>query len=158
MNVCVTVNSKYEKYLFVMLQSLYENHAKGDIHLFVIQRDFTDFDKEDIRELSVEYKNKVTYIMAHPQKFDNFPVSNTGRNNLSLEIYFRLLLPEYLPREIDRVLMLDVDIVVNRELRDLYNIDFQEHYLAAAPNMCHNFLVPEGWRVWYPKEIGRAHV
>ena len=73
MNVCVTVNSKYEKYLFVMLQSLYENHAKGDIHLFVIQRDFTDFDKEDIRELSVEYKNKVTYIMAHPQKFDNFP-------------------------------------------------------------------------------------
>lgn len=152
MNVCVTVNSKYEKYLFVMLQSLYENHAKGDIHLFVIQRDFTDFDKEDIRELSVEYKNKVTYIMAHPQKFDNFPVSNTDRNNLSLEIYFRLLLPEYLPREIDRVLMLDVDIVVNRELRDLYNIDFQEHYLAAAPNMCRNFLVPEGWRVWYPKE------
>ena len=141
MNICVTVNSKYEKYLFVMLQSLYENHAKGDIHLFVIQKDFTDFDKKDIQELSMKYENNVTYITADPRKFDDLPMSNTGRDNLSLEIYFRLLLPEYLPGELDRVLMLDVDIVVNKG-----------NYLAAAPNMCHNFLVPEGWRIWYPKE------
>lgn len=152
MNICVAVNSKYERYLFVMLQSLYENHGNGEICLYVIQRDFTDFDKKDIAELSAQFENKVIFIKADPRKFDNFPISNTGRDNLSLEIYFRLLLPEYLPKEIDRVFMLDVDIIVTQNLKDLYDIDFQGYYFAAAPNMCHNFLVPEEWRVWYPKD------
>lgn len=45
----------------------------------------------------MKYENNVTYITADPRKFDDLPMSNTGRDNLSLEIYFRLLLPEYLP-------------------------------------------------------------
>lgn len=81
MNICVTVNSKYE---FVMLQSLYENHGNGEICLYVIQRDFTDFDKKDIAELSAQFENKVIFITADPRRFDNFPISNTGRDNLSL--------------------------------------------------------------------------
>lgn len=151
MNVCVTVNSKYERYLYIMLSSLYEKHKKGSIRLFVIQHDFTNADKQDIKELSEQYKNLVVFIFADPHKFDDMPKSLTGRDNLSLEIFFRLLLPEYLPSDIDRVLMLDVDIVINQELTELYNLDFQECYLAAAPNMCHNNFVPEGWRVWYSK-------
>lgn len=156
MNICVTVNSKYEKYLYVMLVSLYEVHDRGDISLYVIQRDFTENDKADIQDLTEEYGNDVTYIYADPNKFDNMPKSDKGRNNLTLEIYFRLLIPEYLPKTIDRVLMLDVDIVVLRDLHELYEIDFAGKYLAAAPNMCHNGQIPDGWLDWYGK--GRTNL
>ena len=152
MNICVTVNSKYERYLYIMLVSLYESHPQGSINLFVIQRDFTSEDKQDITELSHKYFNQVTYIKADPHKFDGLRMSQKGRDNLSLEIYFRLLIPEFLPESVDRVLMLDVDIVVLGNLQELYNIDFSDCYLAAAPNMCHNGIIPEGWRKWYGVE------
>lgn len=149
MNVCVTVNSKYMRYLYIMLQSLYENNARGAIDLYVIQRDFTDDDKEAITKITQEYGNRVSYIWVDEHKYDNMPIYNLGRSNLSLEIYFRLLIPEYLPEELDRVLMLDVDIVVNKDISELYNIDFEDCYLAAAPNMCHNLRVRDDWRAWY---------
>lgn len=152
MNICVTVNSNYEKYLYVMLTSLYEANRRGSIRLYVLQRDFTDVDKEDIGELTEKYDNAVTFIDVDPHKFDNMPMSQKGRNNLTLEIYFRLLIPEYLPKDLDRVLMLDVDIVVLKNLEDVYMTDFKGKYLAAAPNMCHNGLIPEGWRRWYQSD------
>lgn len=150
MNVCVTVNSKYQKYLYIMLLSLYENNSER-INLYVINRDFNEFDKKMIRDLTEKYGNNVEYIWVDEHKYDDMPIYRVGRSNLSLEIYFRLLIPEYLPKEIDRVLMLDVDIVVNRDLSELYNIDFENKYFAAAPNMCHNFMIREDWRSWYPK-------
>jgi len=149
MNICVTVNSKYMRYLYIMLVSLYENNKNGDIDLYVIQRDFTDDDKKTINEISNFYENRVHYIWADESKFDNFPIFKGGRTNLSLEIYLRLLLPEYLPTDIERVLMLDVDIVVNDSLEELYTLDFEGKMLAAAPNMCHNCIVKDDWRRWY---------
>lgn len=149
MNICVTVNSRYQRYLYVMLKSLYENNKTESITLYVIQRDFTEYDKKMISQLTEQYGNKVDYIWVDEHKYDDMPIYNGGRSNLSLEIYFRLLIPEYLPRSLDRVLMLDVDIVVNKSLQELYHLDFEGHYLAAAPNMCHNFYVKKEWREWY---------
>ncbi len=152
MNICVTVNSKYERYLYVMLTSLYQVHERGSIDLYVIQRDFTEQDKNDIRELTEKFGNTVFFIYADPHKYDDIPKSDKGRNNLTLEIYFRLLIPEYLPKTVDRVLMLDVDIVVLKSLQELYSIDFAGKYLAAAPNMCHNGRIPNDWLKWYGGE------
>ena len=152
MNICVTVNSKYKRYLYIMLESLYENNQQSEIRLFVIQRDFTDDDKNEISSLTKRYGNTVEFIWVDEHKYDDMPIYRIGRSNLSLEIYFRLLIPEYLPDEIDRVLMLDVDIVINKDISDLYNIDLEDYYFAAAPNMCHNFLVREEWREWYSKD------
>ena len=148
-NICVTVNSKYERYLFIMLMSLYRENKKRGVNLFVIERDFTDADKEDIIGITQEYNNAVRFIHVDSEIFSGMPMSKKGRDNLSLEIYFRLLIPEFLPKEIERVLMLDVDIVVLHDLSDLYDIDFQGRYLAAAPNMCHNCTIPETWLAWY---------
>lgn len=151
MNICVTVNSKYMRYLYVMLQSLYENNKKGSIDLYVLQRDFTDFDKKEISYITSQFGNRVYFIWVDEHKFDDMPRYKGGRNNLSLEIYFRLLLPELLPDDLNRVLMLDVDIVVNKDISELYEIDFEDKMLAAAPNMCHNFEVRKEWRKWYPE-------
>ena len=149
MYICVTVNSKYQRYLYIMLESLYENNPDKSIKLFVIQRDFTEYDKKMISDLTQKYGNQVEYIWVDEHKYDDMPIYRIGRSNLSLEIYFRLLIPEYLPDYVDRVLMMDVDIVVNGKIDELYQIDFEDCYFAAAPNMCHNYIVREDWRSWY---------
>ncbi len=155
MNVCVTVNSKYVRYLYTMLLSLYKNNKKGSIFLYVIQRDFMERDKKVILDLTEKYDNHVKYIWVDERKFDSMPSHMEDRENLSLEIYFRLLIPEIIPDYVDRILMLDVDIIVNHSIEELFMMDMGEKCLGAAPNMCANFIVEKKFRKWYPKE--RTH-
>lgn len=147
MNICVTVNSKYMKYLYTMLLSLYENHKKGRICLYVIQCDFSDEDKCFITELSEHYQNKVEYIQADEKKFKN--IGMQCDEHYSSVIYFRLLIPELIPKNVFRILLLDVDIIVNHNLKELYFMDFEGKCLAAAPNMCANCVVVKPSRKWY---------
>lgn len=152
MNVCVTVNSLYVRYLYVMLQSLYENNKKGSITLYVLQKDFTGEDKEQITALSEKYGNTVEYIWINPEKVKDLPDTFKNKNNLSIEILFRLLIPECLPDNIDRVLMLDVDIVINKDITPLYETDFENCVLAAVPNIGANGEVMPEFRGWYPAD------
>lgn len=147
MNVCVTVNSKYMRYLYTMLVSLYENHKKGTICLYVINRDFTEHDKRTITELTEYYQNRAEYIWVDEKKFTN--ICREYNERYPLEIYFRLLIPELIPRSVERVLLLDVDIIVNQNVEELYFIDLKGKYLAAAPNMCSNCIVSKYSRKWY---------
>ena len=94
MNICVTVNSKYVCYLYVMLQSLYENNQKGSINLYVLQRDFTESDKAVITEISERFQNRAFYIFVREPDLSEMPEYIGGRNDLPSEIIcFRLMLP-----------------------------------------------------------------
>ena len=148
MNICVTVNSQYMRYLYVMLLSLFYCNKQNDIHLFVVSSDFTENDKNIVASL-VNKWGGCDFINISSDLLYNLPAHKKERSDLSVEIYYRLLLPDYIPAYVDRLLMLDVDIVVNCDLSELYNVDFEDKYFAAAPNMCHNLEVPPEWRRWY---------
>jgi lipopolysaccharide biosynthesis glycosyltransferase len=47
-------------------------------------------------------------------------------------IYFRLLLPEILPVSLHKVLYLDCDLIVRKPIDALWNIDLNDHLLAAV--------------------------
>lgn len=155
MNICVTVNSLYMKYLYVMLQSLYENNNSGSIHLFVLHRDFTQEDIKQITNITEQFNNVVDFIYVDPKKYDVLPDTFKKNNNLSVEILFRLSIPELLPSNIDRVLLLDVDIVVNKNIEEMYNTEFGNCVLAAVPNIGANCQVMPEFRDWYPEN--RSH-
>lgn len=150
MNICITVNSKYMRYLYIMLVSLLENNEEK-CTIYILHNDFTVEDKKAICDLVEGYGSKVVYIWIDKNKFKNMPKALTQSSTLSIEIYFRLIIPEALPKEIDRILMLDVDIIVNQSIKELYDLDFKEKYLAAALNMGYNFIVNPSWRKYYPK-------
>ena len=149
MNICVTVNSLYMKYLYIMLQSLYENNEDGSITLYVLQKDFTNDDKNEIIELTNKYNNKVEFIWVDPNKFSELPDTFKTKSNLSVEILFRLLIPELLPSYVDRVLLLDVDIVVNKDISEMYYTNLDDYLFAAVPNIGANCEVLPVFRNWY---------
>lgn len=54
---------------------------------------------------------------------------------ISLATYYRLLLPELLANEIDKVIYLDCDLVVEQDLSKLWQLDLSNDFLAAVPDM-----------------------
>ena len=120
MDIVVAANSKYMRYLYVMLVSLFDNNRDTNIRVFVLQRDFKRSDMDVISALASSYCQEVIFIDIDPAILEVLPRTE----KFSMETYFRLLLVEKLPRDISRILYLDVDIIVLGSLLDFYNTDF----------------------------------
>ena len=69
------------------------------------------------------------FIEVKEEEFKGFPISS----RYPLEIYYRLFASDLLPKTLNRILYLDVDIVVIQSLRELYNMDFERNlYIASS--------------------------
>ena len=70
-----------------------------------------------------------SFYRSKGREFKGFPISS----RYPLEIYYRLFASDLLPKTLDRILYLDVDIVVIQSLRELYNMDFESNlYIASS--------------------------
>ena len=127
MNIVVSANSKYMRYLYVMLFSLYENNKEEEITVYVLQRDFTQEDMNYIAKLTEDFGQTVEFIYVDERRFQGLPVSE----KFSLETYFRLMMAEVLPAYVEKVLYLDVDIIVRGNIREFYETDLSD-YIAAV--------------------------
>ena len=115
------------RYLYVMLTSLFENNQGEDITIYVMQRDFSDGDKENISNLMKKYGQKIEFLFVDEKRFKGLPTNE----KFSLETYFRLMMTEILPLDVEKVLYLDVDIIVRKNLREFYTTDI-DNYIAAV--------------------------
>lgn len=129
MNVVIAFNHKYAVYAQVMLQSLYENNSLCNITLYILQSDLTVADRVTITEQAEKFDNKVVFIDFAKEMF---PAGLKVTQEWSLEMYFRLYMVDVLPKEVQRVLYLDVDMIVHQPIYELYFMDMQEHDMIVC--------------------------
>lgn len=81
-------------------------------------------------------------VFLHIDKAD-FPKELPTTEAWTIETYFRLLLLDVLPQEIDRLLYIDVDMIVNKPLEELYATDFEGKNFCVCPDMTMVFPFPQ---------------
>lgn len=140
MNIAVALNSKYMRYTYVMLTSLFVNNADTEIRVFVLHNDLTDSDRKKLQGLAKRCGNEMVFL--HIDKAD-FPKELPTTEAWTIETYFRLLLLDVLPQEIDRLLYIDVDMIVNKPLEELYATDFEGKNFCVCPDMTMVFPFPQ---------------
>lgn len=122
MNVAVALNRKYFIYTYVMLTSLYENNKENRITVYVLHSELTEEQIAEFQKLAENYGGKVVSVYVDRDKFsDQLPTTTEW----SLETYYRLMMPDLLPETVERILYLDVDIIVNQNLWEFYSQDFE---------------------------------
>lgn len=129
MNVAVAVNRSYMKYLYVMLTSLLENNREENICIYVMSADLTEQQMKMLQDLAGQYEQLVSFLHIGEEMFPrDLPVSKY----ITMESYFRFALPELMPKEQERVLYLDVDIIVNQPIGEFYYMDFEGKTFCAC--------------------------
>lgn len=128
MNIMVSVNSNYVKYLIVLLVSIFENNKNSAIKIYLLYCDVEDRDLHILRDLCEQYNNQLIALKIEKEIFNNYPVTYIW----TIETYFRLLCIDILPEDMDRILYLDVDIAVDGSLKELYGTDFEDHYMIVC--------------------------
>ncbi|MFA6341137.1 MAG: glycosyltransferase family 8 protein [Candidatus Paceibacterota bacterium] len=127
MNILFTCDSNYVMPLSVCLTSLFENNAKNDISVYVLHSGFEGKDERSLADMASKYGQKINLIRVNGSYFAEAPALRWSK-----ETYYRLLISELLPKDLDRLLYLDMDMVINKPLNDLYDIDLGECSLGAS--------------------------
>ncbi len=126
MNVLVAVNSTYLLSLTVMLESLFDNNSNIDIYLL-----YSDLKKGELNTLDDFIMSKNSVLIPLKIESETFADAPTLKY-ISKETYYRLLAAELLPDTLDRLLWLDADIIVAKNIAKFYNTDFEGNCLVAC--------------------------
>lgn len=131
-NLAMSFNKIYVKYAYVMLTSVFENQNEGTvINLTVLHSDLGFEEQKLIKDLVSSNGGYVNFIFINNEVF---PMDMPITIDWSLEIYYRLMLPELLPEDMDRVLYIDADVIINKPLDELYCEDFEGNVVCACEN------------------------
>ena len=141
MNILVTLNSGYIGPLSVMLKSIMINEPDEEIHLYVAHSPLTEKDFDIIDRVIDKTRTTVHPVAVSPSLLEHAPVLK----RISKETYYRLLVLDIIPVDVERILYMDPDIVVNKSMRELYNVDFNGSIIAGAGHTA-------GCVEWYNKK------
>lgn len=121
-----------DNYLFptiVSIISIMENSNKDSAFDFylLLPGDFQEDSKQKLLSLSKKYTNCKINIINMKNSYENCKTSS----HITTPTYYRLGLPSILPN-VDKILYMDVDIIVKKDLSELYNTDIEKYYVAGV--------------------------
>lgn len=131
MNIVLCLNTTYIMPTLTCMVSLIENN-KGPIDFYLLHADLTESAITHLQKTIGNYGAHYSIIPLHitDTQFAQYPT--LGR---SKEAYFRLLIPQVLPQNIDRCLYLDGDVLAQKSITDLYTKDFEGNGLIVCEDI-----------------------
>lgn len=131
-NVAACADATYAPYLGVMLVSLLQNTTEaGNCRIFVIDGGLGPTWAERLVQLGAKYGTTVDILQPEQALPSNLPTFGY----LKAATYLRLTIPASLPAEVRKVLYLDCDLIVRRDIKDLFRIELNGFALGAVPDV-----------------------
>lgn len=129
LNVFFAINKKFIQHFTVAATSLLENNKDLNLNIFVLH-DIADLSALDVtvKFLKEKYNADLNFVNVDHIDFSNFRTTA----HYPKSTYYRLLLADVIPDNIETGVFMDADLVVNGSIKELAEIDMSQHYLAAA--------------------------
>ena len=143
-NIAFATDENYLPYTFVVCQSIidsistqYRDISSDDSIIFHILTDKSvDIANLQLKANSFQERNKAiidNQMVIHNIDVDQFASCKGWGTHVSKSIYYRLILSELLDPNIKEILYLDVDTLVLKDIRALFdNTDLSDHIAAVV--------------------------
>jgi lipopolysaccharide biosynthesis glycosyltransferase len=128
---CCTDNN-YIYHCCSMFCSLLENNKNIFINIHLIFENLTENNQDIINKLVNRYYSTIEFHRIVTDKLEH--VKFRAHNPLSKAAYYRLLLSSLLPN-LDKVLYLDIDMIVLGSIKPLFDLEIESYALAAVKDV-----------------------
>ncbi|MDR2406518.1 MAG: glycosyltransferase family 8 protein, partial [Bacteroidales bacterium] len=127
--IALASDSNYLVPTTVLLKSLFENNKTSQLCVNLL------YLKEAVTEKDLFFWEQ--YTTSHGHLFRKLPVPHEDVETFKEErhtktTYLRFWLPKLLPDNVTKVLCIDADLIILRDLSDLYQMDISNYYVAVA--------------------------
>lgn len=131
--IVLSANDRFTPYLDVMIQSIIANASPArQYDIIVLFNDISEKNRNLITWSARESTNINIRFIRVCEYFDSgkFFVDQ----HLSVETYYRLIIPEIMP-DYHKILYLDCDMVADRDVAELYDLDLHDCLIGAAKDI-----------------------
>ena len=132
LNIVVASDNHYIILLAALIKSIEANIITDQkINIYIIEDNISEASKKKLHQ-SVNQKiisliwKRVNEVVPEGTKLQ------LGRDSHPLNIYTRLFIPYFMPEEVEKVLYLDVDMIVQKDISILFENDLSNYALAAV--------------------------
>ena len=138
MNLLFCINQSFRPLLCQCLRSIVKNGGEEEYDAYILHSDLTQEDMDAIQAVS----NRVhcRFVAVNAKDFEGFPESS----RYPRQIFYRLAAPLLLPKELDRILYLDVDMYFS--LKSVW-IEVARLHRIGTPN---RVAIPKIWIYNFP--------
>ena len=136
-NIVIVANEDYIQHAAVMLCSLFETNNDKQFDIYLLTDQISQATQKRLHALCLKY-NSTLFVKEPEKELDtalniNLKELPTGQWNTMM--YYKLFMPVMLPKECDRCLFLDVDMIINDDIDQLYNWNLDNAVIAAAEDI-----------------------
>ncbi len=129
MHVCINLDVYFIFQAVIMIDSLVQklsNDVKLNIHILY---DGNNTEKYKTFKKYLSLKNiNYTFYKVNPLLFTNAFISH----HITITTYYRLVIAKLLPNNIEKVLYLDCDILILKDIYEIYDIDLNGYELGCV--------------------------
>ncbi len=135
MNIGLNITRYFVKYAYVLLESIIENNKQEEIHLFIFSTNIEESDLYFMRELMEKHNGTIDLISIDIERIKEVFIKPCA---LPLELHTHYFQIHTLPDGIDRILIMDGDMIVKKSLKEFYEMDFGDNYVICLDGACIN--------------------
>lgn len=122
-HIALTFDDNYLEYSIVLMTSILANKSDEKIHFHILDGGLCCESKRKIFEVQ---NCEITFHIVNNKIFENYQKSDYYPSAM----LWTMILPDLI--KVDKLLYLDVDMVVNSSLIDLWNTELEDNYIAAV--------------------------
>ncbi len=132
MIIVSTTNDEYAQHLGVMLTSLLKKTKNRDaINIYIIDGNISADNKRKLNRVVGRYKKEIVFLTPATSLKEALPEDSTI-GYITKETYFRIFLPTLLDNTIKKALYLDCDLIVRKDISELWDVNVENHALGAV--------------------------
>lgn len=128
MIIVSVADDKYAQHLGIMIISLLENTQEKNICFYIIDNGISVQNKKKLKLTVKKYRSILIFLKAEINKYKDFGI----RDNMTHTVYNKLSISRLLPKNIDKVLYLDSDMIIKVDIKKLWEINIENYVMAAV--------------------------
>ena len=131
--VMLVSDANYSAFLATTIVSILKNADPDDsIRFHIVDAGLDETDRAAIEELKASRDFDAVFYTPNLQEYAKFLCDDIS--TFPLVVNHRLFAPVFLPETLDKIVYMDVDVVVTSSLRELWKTPIDNAFIAAAPD------------------------
>ena len=140
-SIISAANENFAQHYGVMLTSLFQNKkTETEIELYLLHTYLSEQNKINILSITEKYKTNIHFIKVNIADYEDCIKKGILDNHLSNESYFRLSIARFSPKHLNKIIYLDCDLVILKDLADLWTIDIEQFAVGAVHDLTNPIL------------------
>ncbi|KAA6338762.1 General stress protein A [termite gut metagenome] len=151
MDIVCGIDNNFTQHCGVLMTSVFENNKEEEITFHILTEGLIQKNQLLLEQIASSYNQQIYFYRIDTSILENCPIRKS--DHVSLATYFRILIPSILPNTLQKTLYLDCDIIVRKNIKELWDYDISNKPIGAVYDMTIDDIRNYN-RMCYSKELG----